>query len=70
MRAFFGLVTQQYLSALGINASEAFSPEELAWLETGDMIYKTLPVVGFLAITVALAIEMYRRSTEGQRYQL
>ena len=70
MRAIFGYTADAFLQAMGLNASQAFTPEELQWLSTGDMIYKALPAVGFITLTAALAIEIYRKSTEGQRYQL
>ena len=68
-RAFAGYLGDTLYTALGISVS-SLPVEQQNFLAVLDKSLFYLPVMGFLAIILAIAVEIYRRSTEGQQYIL
>ena len=68
-RALFGVIGERTLSAIGVNESEAFTPEQKDFLNILDTMLLALPVFGFILIALLISIAIFRRSTEGQKYQ-
>jgi len=68
-RAFAGWYSQLFLNSIGLNPSTAFTPEEQQFLSTIDIILHVLPWAGLVVIALAIAAEIYGRTTEGYQQQ-
>jgi len=68
-RAFAGWYSQEFLQAIGLDSSTAFTPQEQQFLSTIDTILHVLPWAGLVVIALAVAVEIYGRTTEGYQQQ-